>query len=170
MSDDRSVRPAEVADAAELLAIYAPFVTETAISYELEPPTVTEFAARIERTLATDPWLVAYRGGRIVGYTYSSPFRSRAAYSTTRESTVYVPPDHHRSGVGRQLLTALLHELADRGVRTVVAVIGLPNDGSIALHEALGYRPVGVINQVARKFERWHDEGFWQCHLDPPPG
>ncbi|MGI9595561.1 MAG: GNAT family N-acetyltransferase [Acidimicrobiales bacterium] len=168
MATDRVIRQARPGDASELLAIYAPIVRETAISYELAPPTEAEFAARIERITADGPWLVSDRGGTIEGYAYASEFRSRGAYATTKETTVYVHPDHHRAGVGRELMISLLDEITDRGARTAIAVIGLPNDGSIALHEALGFRYVGTLHEIARKFDAWHDEGFWELPLPRP--
>ena len=168
MGTDGFIRSAQVSDAAEMLAIYAPFVTHSAISYELEPPTEAEFAAKIERNTAIGPWLVMARGGDIAGYAYASEFRSRDGYATTRETTVYVHPDHHRAGVGRELMTALLDEIARRGARMAIAVIGLPNEASVALHEALGFTYVGTLHDVARKFASWHDEGFWEMRLPQP--
>lgn len=166
MGSDRLIRSAHAGDAAALLAIYAPVVRESATSFELDPPSETEFAARIERVTATDPWLVLEREGEIAGYAYATGFRGRPAYATTRETTVYVHPAHHRAGVGRALMVALLGEVRRRGARLAVAVIALPNDASVALHEALGFTHVGTLHQVARKFDTWHDEGIWELRLN----
>jgi L-amino acid N-acyltransferase YncA len=159
------IRPAEPTDAAALLAIYTPVVRQTAISFELEPPTEAAFAARIERVTATDPWLVLERDGAVAGYAYATDFRGRAAYAATRETTVYVHPDHRRTGVARRLMVALLDEMARRGAHVAVAVIALPNPASVALHEALGFSYVGTVHEAGSKFGTWHDEGFWEQRL-----
>jgi L-amino acid N-acyltransferase YncA len=158
----RSARPD---DAAALLEIYGPVVRESAISFELEPPAESEFAERIRRCLVNDPWLVLERNGVIAGYAYASTFRDRPAYATTRETTVYVHPHHRGAGVGRTLLQAILDDITRRGACLAVAVIALPNDGSVALHEALGFEHAGTITGVARKFDEWHDEGLWTLRL-----
>ncbi len=166
MEASRLVRDADPSDAGAFLAIYAPVVRESAISFELEPPTEAEFAERIRRVTATDPWLVLERDGEIAGYAYATHFRGRPAYAATRETTVYVHPDHHRTGVARELMTALLDEIARRGAHLAIAVIALPNKPSVALHEALGFRHVGTIHDAGRKFDEWHDEGIWELLMD----
>ncbi len=163
-----NIRNARAADAVAILEIYAPIVRDSAISFEFEPPSESEMADRIERVTATDPWLVLESDGTIVGYAYATEYRSRPAYAATRETTVYVHADHRRSGAGRQLMTALLTEVARRGAVTAVAVIGLPNDASVSLHESLGFVHAGTIHRVARKFERWHHEGYWVLALPRP--
>lgn len=162
----RVIRTATAADAAEILDIYAPIVEGSAISFELAPPGIEEFADRIATVMEENPWLVMEHEGVIVGYAYATVFRSRAAYFHTRESSVYVHPGHHRNGVGRELMLALLEELSARGTHRVVAGATLPNDGSAALHESLGFRYVGTFHEVGRKFDRWHDVGFWELSLD----
>jgi phosphinothricin acetyltransferase len=162
---DHLIRSARPADAAALLAIYAPLVRESAISFEFEPPTESEFAGRIERVRATDPWLVLERGGEIAGYAYATPFRGRPAYAATRETTVYVHPAHRRTGVARALMAALIDEITGNGARLAVAVIALPNGPSVAMHESLGFTYVGTLHDVGRKFDAWHDEGFWELRL-----
>ena len=159
------VRSATLGDASEMLAIYAPYVSDTAISFESDPPTEREFSDRIERGLAVGPWLVLQREGQILGYAYATKFRERAAYDATRETTVYVAPGHHGEGVGRELMTDLLARLRAGGIALAVAAITLPNDASVGLHEHLGFVPVGVFHGVGRKFERSHDVGFWELRL-----
>lgn len=165
---NRAIRSARPEDAPGMLRIYAPIVSDTAISFEFEPPSESEMAGRIQRVTATNPWLVLEKDGTIVGYAYATEYRSRPAYAATRETTVYVHPEHRRSGAGRQLMTTLLTEVARRGAVTAVAVIGLPNDASVALHRSLGFVHAGTIHRVARKFERWHDEGYWVLTLPRP--
>jgi len=165
MDHDRLIRDAETTDVAAMLDIYTPIVRDTAISFEIEAPTQQDLAGRLERITATDPWLVLEHHGELAGYAYSSSFRARPAYATTRETTVYVHPDHHGQGVGRALMAALLDEITERGARLAVAVIALPNEASIALHEALGFTGVGTLHDVARKFDTWWNEGFWELRL-----
>lgn len=162
MESDRFVRSAVPADAADLLAIYEPVVRETAISFELEPPSESEFRRRIDSVTSSDIWLVLERDGQVAGYAYASPFRARPAYGATRETTVYVHPEHRGAGVARELMAALIEQLVARGTRLVVAGIVLPNEASIALHENLGFVHVGTFHDVGRKFDRWHDVGFWE--------
>lgn len=165
MKHNRIVRRARSSDAAALLEIYEPHVRHSATNFEFDPPSEVEFAARIEAITTTDPWLVLERNDEIVGFAYATAFRSRPAYATTRETTVYVHRAHNRAGVGRDLMVALLEELRRQGTRLAVAVIALPNDASVALHESLGFTGVGIIHNVARKFDTWHDEGFWELPL-----
>lgn len=162
---DLTIRHATGHDAAGVRAIYAPVVRETAISFEMEVPSVEEMAARIARASPIHPWLVAERDERVVGYAYATPFRAREAYQHSVETTVYVAADQHRTGVGRQLMRALLERLRDAEHHLVVAGVALPNDASVRLHEALGFAPVGVFRHAGRKYDRWHDVGFWSLHL-----
>lgn len=164
-SNQGKIRRATAADAAGVLAIYAPIVESSAISFELEPPGIQEFTDRMTTVMTENPWLVKEDEGLITGYAYATVFRSRAAYSHTRESSVYVHPGYHRRGVGRELMLALLAELSARGAHRVVAGATLPNPGSAALHESLGFRYVGTFHEVGHKFDQWHDVGFWELSL-----
>lgn len=150
-----------------MLGIYTPVVLETAISFELEPPSLEEFSRRVAAVTRRDPWLVAEVDGQVAGYAYASDFRSRPAYAATRETTVYVADWARGCGVGASLVDSLLAELEARGVGQVIAGIALPNPASVALHERLGYRYVGTFDAVGYKFDRWHDLGFWQRALAP---
>jgi L-amino acid N-acyltransferase YncA len=156
-------------DAEAIAAIYAPFVMNTVISFEDVPPTPAEMAARIERLTSTHAWLVAEDedDGGVLGYAYACPHRERAAYRWTAEVTVYVDPRHQRRGAGRALYEALLDRLADRGYRIALAVIALPNDASVGLHEACGFELVGVYRRIGFKHDRWWDVGWWQLDLAP---
>jgi phosphinothricin acetyltransferase len=168
MTEGRFIREARPDDAAGMLAIYGPIVLESAISFELVPPSEEEFASRIATVTERNPWLVLECDGAIAGYAYATDFRGRPAYAATRETTVYVHPDHKRAGVARELMEALLSAIADQGAHIAVGVIALPNEPSVALHEALGFRHVGTIHDAGRKFDRWHDEGFWELRLESP--
>lgn len=166
MSNSQLIRAARTSDAEAIARIYEPLVTDSVVSFELEPPSAIDIANRITSVTATDPWLVLESADGIEGYAYASQFRGRPAYAATRETSVYVHPDHRRHGTGRNLLTALIGEMRDRGAHLAVAVIALPNDASIRLHESLGFSHVGTFQEVARKFGRWHDEGHWTRRLD----
>lgn len=157
-----TIRPADPArDAAGCAAIYAPFVTDGWTSFEIAPPDAAEMARRIGDYGTTHAWLVAERDGDIVGYAYGSQHRTRAAYATSCDVAVYVDPAATRGGVGRALYRALLPILADK-YHAAFAGITLPNEASIALHEAMGFVPVGIYREVGWKMDGWRDVGWWQ--------
>ena len=162
------IRLGREADAEALLAIYGPYVRDTAISFEVEPPAPEELRQRMRTTLAQGCWLVCERGGTVAGYAYAGRFHTRAAYQWTIEVTVYVHPDHHRRGVGLGLYDALLEVLRLQGFRSAVGIIALPNPASVGLHERLGFRPAGVLPAVGYKHGRWHDVGWWELALRAP--
>lgn len=161
-----TIRPANPGDATQILEIYRPAVEQSAISFELTLPTLDELKSRISDSSDRYPWIVDDQGGQIRGYAYARPFRPREAYRNSVESTVYVHADHRRENVGRALMEELMARLADAGHHLLIAGITLPNPASVALHERLGFQPVGVFPEVGRKFDRWHDVGFWACKLD----
>jgi phosphinothricin acetyltransferase len=138
------IRPASEGDADAIAEIYAPYVRDTAISFETEPPPAAIMAQRIVRTLHTHPWLVADHGGQIVGYAYAGKHRERAAYRWTVDTTVYVGTAVHRKGIGRALYRVLLNILQRQGFRSAFAEIVLPNPGSVRLHESAGFKPIGI--------------------------
>jgi L-amino acid N-acyltransferase YncA len=166
------IRPATDADATACAAIYRPYVIETAISFETDPPSTEEMAGRIRESVRTHAWLVAEDVGEVVGYAYARPFAAREAYRWSCETSVYLAAGRGRSGIGRALYEALLARLAERGVRVVVAKMALPNEASEALHAALGFRPVGVHRRIGWKNGAWHDVAITQLDLvtsDDPP-
>ena len=159
------IRPAKTDDAESILAIYAPIVETTAISFELVPPTVNEMAERIRAYMASHAYLVAEKDDAVLGYAYGTAYRPRAAYATTCEVTVYVGEKARGQGIGKRLYEKLLPELAKQGYRTAIAGIALPNDASTALHESVGFENAGVLREVGHKFDRWHDLGLWTLSL-----
>lgn len=166
-----NVRVATPADASAIQAIYAPMVLNTAISFELTPPTVDEMAERIAATLPMYPYLVAKMNGDVVGYAYASQHRAREAYRWSVDVTVYVDPAVHRKGVGRALYQRLLPLLEKQGFHTAYAGIALPNAGSIGIHEALGFTHIGTYPEVGYKHGQWHSVGYWRkplCAVTPP--
>ncbi|MFC5971561.1 arsinothricin resistance N-acetyltransferase ArsN1 family B [Halomarina salina] len=159
------LRPATPDDAAAIRRIYAPFVEETAVSFEADPPTVDEMRDRIESKPPAYPWLVAEGGSGVVGYAYAGRFASRAAYRWAVECSVYVAPDAHRGGVGGALYTGLLDLLARQGYRTAYAGMTVPNEASAGLHSAMGFTPVGTFENAGYKRGSWHDVQWWQRGL-----
>jgi phosphinothricin acetyltransferase len=151
-------------DAAACAAVYAPYVESTAISFEETAPDEAELADRIERAHA---WLVAEAGGEVAGFAYATEHRRRPAYRWSVEVSVYVAGSHHGEGFGRLLYEALLAELRERGFRAAFAGITLPNEASVALHEKLGFEPIGVYRGIGWKDGAWRDVGWWQLQLDP---
>jgi len=124
-------------------------------------------ASRIEHTTPVYPWLVAERDGEIVGYAYASKHRERAAYQWSVDVTVYIADKAQRQGVGRQLYGQLLELLRKQGFRMAYAGITLANRGSVGLHEAMGFVPVGVYRNVGYKLGAWRDVGWWELALQP---
>lgn len=167
------IRLATPADGAALAAIYAPAVSDAAISFELDPPDAAEMARRVEKTLARTPWIVFERDGAVRGYAYAARHRDRAAYDWSVEVSAYVHPAAHRSGIGRALYTVLFELLKLQGFRNAYAGVTLPNDASVRLHAALGFTPVGVYRRIGYKFGAWHDVAWFERELgerDAQPG
>ncbi|BCK43567.1 N-acetyltransferase [Streptococcus suis] len=159
------IRSARTEDATDLVAIYAPYVEKTAITFETEVPTVEAFASRIEKTLEKFPYLVAVEEGKVVGYAYASTYYARAAYDWTVELSVYVSREVRGKGIGSLLYAALEEELTVRGFKNFLACIALPNPASIALHEKRGYEQVAHFKKVGYKFDTWHDIVWLQKSL-----
>ena len=172
-----SIRVAHVEDAPALLAIYEPYVRETAITFEYEPPTLAEFEARMRATLRRYPYVVAERAdasgaSHVVGYVYASPFKGRPAYDWAVETSIYVARDERRGGVGRALHEALEEALRAMGVLNMEACIAtteeedehLTND-SMRFHEHLGYRLVGEFKQCGFKYHRWYNMVWMERHI-----
>ena len=159
---------AEAGDAAACAAIYAPYVRDTAITFELDVPSETEMAARIEAARKTHAWLVAEEDGRVVGYAYGGPFKARAAYRFSCEVSVYVELGRRRTGAGRALYEELFTRLAARGYHTAVSGMTQPNDASVGLHTALGFEPVGTYRRIGWKHNAWHDVAWAQRALTTP--
>lgn len=162
--NDIHIRVATPDDAEALLTLYAPYVTETAISFEYDVPTVDEFRARIVRTLTNYPYLVAEAQGEILGYAYTSPFVGRAAYAWSAETSIYIDKNCRHKGLGRALYNKLEAISRLQGITNLYACIGVPetNDdpyltrNSADFHAHLGYRLVGEFRRSGYKFDRWY--------------
>lgn len=166
------IRQATCEDASAILKIYAPYCTDTVISFESVPPSLDEMKARIERSNATHLWLVDEESDGIHAYAYAGPHRERAAYRWSVDTSVYVDNKKHRSGIGTKLYTRLVVELRERGFYNAYAGITLPNQASVSLHEKLGFNKVGVYRNVGYKMGKWHDVGWWHLvlkHHDEEP-
>jgi phosphinothricin acetyltransferase len=163
------IRHATPDDAAAVHAIYAPLVEDTCISFELRPPSVEEMRARIAATTQTHPWLVSVdEAGAVSGYAYAGKHRERAAYQWSVDVSAYVRADCRGQGIGKALYDRLLDLLVAGGWCQAFAGIALPNAVSVALHESLGFEPLGVYRNVGFKMKRWHDVGWWQKSLQLP--
>jgi phosphinothricin acetyltransferase len=160
-----TIRLANTEDAQAIQAIYAPIVQNTVISFELEVPGVEEMRSRIQNITRQYPWLVLEKDQEILGYVYASPHRTRMAYQWSVDVTAYVHEKARRMGVGRTLYVSMFEILKLQGYYNAFAGIALPNDGSVGLHEAMGFTPVGVYRSVGYKLGAWHDVGWWQLRL-----
>ncbi|SHG64277.1 arsinothricin resistance N-acetyltransferase ArsN1 family B [Massilia sp. CF038] len=160
------LRNATAADAPAIAAIYNHYILNTTISFEEEPVTAPVIAARIAEVQAAGlPWLVALMNGELVAYAYATKWRVRAAYRFSVESSVYVAQNRARTGLGKALYRVLIERLRTAGVHLVIGGIALPNEPSVALHEAMGYVKAAHFTEVGRKFDRWIDVGYWQLKL-----
>ena len=168
-----SLRLATPADGDAVAALYAPYVRETSITFEYDVPTAQDFGQRIETVLKLAPWLLAVEtqpgGERLLGYAYGGTWRTRVAYRWVIETAIYVDNRQHRRGIGRALYGALLDLLRVQGFCRAVGGITLPNDGSVGLHEALGFKLAGTFPKCGFKQGTWWDVGFWDLELQPHP-
>lgn len=164
MSHSIRLRTATPADAPALLAIYAPYVRQTAITFEYEVPDEAEFARRIAGTLQNYPYLVVECDGAPVGYAYAGHYRSRTAYDWDAELSIYLAPDAQRHRLGTRLYRALLALLHAQNVVSAYACITQPGQ-SLAFHESLGFQKVGVFPRCGWKFECWHDVAWLEVAL-----
>ena len=164
-----TVRPACPDDAPALLAIYTPYVEQTAITFEYDVPTEAEFRRRIAHTLERYPYYAAEMDGRIIGYAYAGPFVGRAAYDWAAELSIYVAMDCRRRGAGGALYGALEDALRKMGIQNLEACIGTTgspdeylDNNSVEFHAHLGYRMVGEFNKCGCKFGRWYNMAWME--------
>lgn len=167
-----TIRDASAGDAAQILNIYAPYVTDTCVSFETKVPSVGEFTKRIEESLSRFAYLVCEADGEIIGYAYACAHRARAAYRYSADISVYIKQGFHRLGIGRALYTRLFAQLRERGLYTLIAGVALPNPASVSLHRAMGFQDVGVYHNVGYKMGGWRDVLWMELPLreyDTPP-
>jgi phosphinothricin acetyltransferase len=169
-SAELTIRDADPArDAAACAAIYAPSVEGSIVSFELVAPGPVEMAERMRGYQRTHPWLVAERGGEVVGYAYACAFNPRPAYRWSASVSVYVADGERGRGHGRALYEALFARLRRQGFRMACAGITLPNPASVGLHEHLGFELVGAYGEIGWKEGGWRDLGCYQLKLAPAP-
>lgn len=156
------IRLATPSDANGILAIYAPYIENTSFTFEIDTPTVEQFAKRISNYLENWPWLVCEIDGKIAGYAYGVRYRERTAYQWCTESSVYIHDDFLKMGIAKALYSALFEILKNQGFRNVYAVINLPNDKSVAFHESMGFTHFADYEQVGYKLGKWKTVGWWR--------
>jgi len=159
------LRPVTEKDATEILAIYAPYIENTAITFEYEVPSLESFEARIRGITAGFPYIAAVKDGRIIGYAYAKAYHERAAYARTVELSIYLHPDYKGLGTGRRLYNAISHILRLQGILNMVVSITDPADkdnacstnASISFHTCMGFSHIGTMTRCGYKFGKWHN-------------
>ena len=171
------IRLATVEDAEEILAIYAPYVRNTAITFEYDVPDINEFRSRIESTLENYPYLVAVEEGRIIGYAYAGAFRKRAAYQHSAEMSIYLDEQHRQHGIGRLLYQELEKRLLEQNVFSAYAGVttsdrkddAFVTDASIRFHEKMNYTKIGEHHLCGYKFDQWYNVAWFEKTLGIRP-
>lgn len=166
------IRVAKIQDVPELLKIYAPYVEKTAVTFDYEIPTLSEFTEKIGRILKKYPVLVAEGEGKIAGYAYADTFKNKAAYDWAVETTIYIEENSRKMGVGRLLYEELERMLKAQNIVNLNACIAYPAKedihltmDSVKFHEKLGYRMVGEFRQCGYKFNRWYHMVWMEKHI-----
>lgn len=160
-----TIRLAEKRDVSGILEIYAPFILDTAVTFEETVPTEESFWERIQGIMAELPFLVCEIEGRIAGYAYASGYRSRASYRWTKEVSVYIHPDFHRKRVAHALYTSLNEMVRYQGIADLLAIITMPNEPSVTFHEYFGYRKCAEFSKVGYKLNQWQNVGWFELFL-----
>ena len=160
------IRIATESDVPAMLAIYAPYIEDTTYSFEYTVPSEAGFIRRFREITAQFPWLVWEEEGAVLGYAYGSLPFARAAYAWAGEVSIYLAPQAQGRGIGRRLYTALEHIMTAQGYRVLYAIITEENTGSLALHQALGYRQAGLFSRCGLKFDRWLSVVWMEKHLN----
>ena len=170
------IRIAAPEDAPTLLAIYTPYVTDTAITFEYAVPSLSEFTERVRTTLQKYPYLVAEKDGRIAGYAYAGAFHPRAAYAWTAEASIYLDRSLRHRGLGEQLYGALEQVLRMQNILNLNACIAVPEEddpyltrNSLGFHTHMGYRLVGEFSHCGYKFRRWYNMVWMEKLLGEHP-
>jgi L-amino acid N-acyltransferase YncA len=162
-----TIRTAQISDAGAILGIYGPFVSKTAITFEMEAPSLETMEQRITHYQEKWPWLVSLQGDRVVGYAYATHHRERAAYQWCVESSVYIDPQFHGRGIAGNLYQVLFEILRYQGFVNVYAGITLPNVKSVQFHRKLGFTWIGDYKNIGYKLNLWHTVSWWELALNP---
>ena len=163
---DVVIRPATPTDASSIAAIYNHYILHTIITFEETPVTEEEMLGRMQEVQGEFPWLVHDNDGVVEGYAYAAKWQARSAYRFGAGTTIYLHPDKTGKGLGAPLYSVLLDDLRVRGLHTAIAGIALPNPGSVAIHERMGFTKVAHLREVGWKFNQWIDVGYWQLMLN----
>ena len=161
------IRIADKNDCKDILRIYEFYVLNTAITFEYEVPSLSEMENRMKNIQLKYPYLVAEIENKVVGYAYASDFRYKAAYQWSPESTIYLDKEFHGKGIGKKLYQKLFEVLKLQGYYNVFGGVALPNESSIALHQHLGFKEIGVYENIGYKFDKWHSTKWFQLVLKP---
>ncbi|MGB0798487.1 MAG: GNAT family N-acetyltransferase [Planktomarina sp.] len=156
------IRPATLDDAPAILAIYTPYVLNTSISFETQPPTLQQMCDRITMGLDHYGYFVVEDRGHVCGYAYGSAYRPRAAYGKSAEVSIYLSETAKGRGYGQALYGVLIDHLTGRGFHTVIGIVTTPNLASDRLHQACGFTLVGTLQDVGKKFGVWHGTSLYQ--------
>jgi len=159
------IRLAEKRDVPGILEIYAPFILNTAVTFEEIVPDETSFWERIQEIMTELPYLVCEIEGRVAGYAYASAYRSRASYRWSKEVSVYIHPDFHRKRVAHALYTSLNEIVRVQGIANLLAIITMPNESSVAFHEQFEYRKCAEFKNVGYKLNQWQHVGWFELFL-----
>lgn len=163
-----SIRPVKISDADFCLSLYSKYVIGSAVSFELEAPSLEEFSNRIDTISKRFPYLVAEENGALIGYAYASAYRDRAAYQWNVEVSIYVEEHKKKSGVATSLYNNLFAELERIQVCKAFAVIALPNDASVGFHSKMGFEKFAIYKKVGFKLNQWHDVLWMEKILQSP--
>ena len=161
------IRPVELSDCKAITDIYNYYIETTVITFEEIPMTVMEMQNRVNEIRGLFPYLVYEENGEILGFAYVDAFHSRSAYRFTLENSIYVQNGCQGKGMGRALMDELLNEVKKTDTHSIVAKIALPNERSVKLHEAVGFKNVGTLKEVGKKFDKWLDVGYWELIVCP---
>lgn len=156
------IRNVQIEDAKEIANIYNYYILNTNVTFEVESLEVKEMEKRIVEKTKTNPWIVYEEDSKIVGYAYAGEWKSRAAYRFAKEISIYLDINARGQGVGTKLMKELLEKCKDQDIHTLMAIITIPNDTSLALHKRFGFEKAGYFKEVGFKSEKWLDVIYLQ--------
>lgn len=164
------IRKVKPEDAAAIAEIYNYYILHSIVTFEETVVDAAEIAERIQTNTAKLPWLVFEQDGQVVGFAYASEWKSRCSYKYSVESTVYLKQGEMGKGIGSKLYNELINQLMKMDLHAIIGGISLPNPGSVALHEKMGFEKVAQFKEVGFKFEKWIDVGYWELLIDKTTG
>ena len=161
--NNRMIRNVTLADSSRIAEIYNYYIQNTAITFETEEIDAAEMERRISAILgAGEPFIVYEIEGVVVGYSYLHTFKERAAYSRSKELSVYVDTEYKGKKIGENLCRYIIDSVDRNSIHAIISCITIPNPASILLHEKLGFTKVGHFREVGFKFDKWQDIGYWE--------